>query len=266
MTTMHRSHTDPDPTAGTSAPPAGRGEAHGATARDAAANDGALGGLVVADRSRAASAPTLDAALRRWLAIEAVETADTVHAGAMADTAPAAGREGATDPDAAAEAALAALLTALPQASPPSGFASRVMARVASPQVAVVPAVAARPAMAARARRRERSVAVLALAAAALVMSWTLWLPPVLTLVSPAHLGLLVEGLVTAVLSVARVVADLVSLGDSLLLVVRAVSKPLATPPVAALAAASLAVSFLALRFLHALIQRDRRWVYADPI
>ncbi|HXO30050.1 MAG TPA: hypothetical protein VOA80_22060, partial [Thermoanaerobaculia bacterium] len=76
----------------------------------------------------------------------------------------------------------------------------------------------------------------------------------------------LLQASVDGVIAAGQWLADLVDFGDTLVLLVRAVAEPLATPPMAALAAASLLVSVLAARCLVDLIQRDRRWVYADPI
>jgi len=76
----------------------------------------------------------------------------------------------------------------------------------------------------------------------------------------------LLQASVEGVIAVGQWLGDVVVFGGKLVLLVRAVAEPLATPPVAALAAACLLVSVLATRCLVDLIQRDRRWVYADPI
>ncbi len=181
-----------------------------------------------------------------------------------ADSADLADSFDAADPADPADHALAALLAAaLPSAAPPAGFAGRVMSRLASLEPAPLP----RP-MAARRRRLawQLGAGLAAASCAVLALSWTLWLPPLMRLLSPAHLALLLQGASDAVLGAARAAAEALSVGNTLLLVARAVARPLTTPPVAALAALSLLISFLALRFLHALIQRDRRWVYAGPI
>jgi hypothetical protein len=162
--------------------------------------------------------------------------------------------------DDVAETALAELLGALPGPAPSAGFADRVLAQ----------------ALPAPLRRRVgwRALAASGLAAAAslaLVVAW-LW-PAVLraphalraTLGMTSVSSLLQRG-VDAILGLGPWVAGLVALVDKLLLLVRAVAEPLATPPVAVLAALCLLVSILALRCLHDLIQRDRRWVYVDPI
>ncbi|HEY6321620.1 MAG TPA: hypothetical protein VJA16_08705, partial [Thermoanaerobaculia bacterium] len=76
----------------------------------------------------------------------------------------------------------------------------------------------------------------------------------------------LLQASVDGVIAAGQWLAGVVDFGDTLVILVRAVAEPLATPPVAALAAACLLVSVLATRCLVDLIQRDRRWVYADPI
>jgi hypothetical protein len=114
-----------------------------------------------------------------------------------------------------------------------------------------------------------RLAPVLGLAAAALLAA-SLWLPFLLqglrALVSASTISLALQGAIGAVEGFSQLVAALVSWGHTLLLLDMAVARPLTAPPVAALAALSLTISVLSLRSLHALIQRDRRWVYADPI
>jgi hypothetical protein len=177
--------------------------------------------------------------------------------------------------DLAAEAAFAQLLVGLPRPAPPPGFADRVLARArraprrgwlgwrALPGRAAwsVPALPAVPAF------------VAAAVAAAVALLALLGLPAASGVVAAmaARLGAtsiagLLQASVEGVIAAGQWLADVVDFGDTLMLLVRAVAEPLATPPMAALAAASLLVSVLATRCLVDLIQRDRRWVYVDPI
>jgi hypothetical protein len=169
--------------------------------------------------------------------------------------------------DAAAEAAFAELLAGLPRPAPPAGFAERVLARARRP--------ATRRSWLGwrRAAPGLRGVIAAAAAAAAAALL-ALLLQPVPSGVAAAMAarfgatsiaGLLQVG-VGAAIAAGRWLAGVVAFGNQLLLLVRAVAEPLATAPVAALAAASLLVSVLAMRCLYDLIQRDRRWVYVDPI
>jgi hypothetical protein len=152
--------------------------------------------------------------------------------------------------DADAEAALAEVLGALPQPAPRAGFADRVLVR-------------AMPGP----RRRWLGAGALGLAAAASLLLAALGLAPALrTLLGRASVSGMLQGGIDSIMSLGRWFAGLVSLVDKLLLLARAVAEPLATPPVAVLAGACLLMSVLALRFLCDLIQRDRRWVYVDPI
>lgn len=189
--------------------------------------------------------PPTPETLRRWLA---------------AELAPGAGAPGAdTDALDEADAALAALLAGEPLAAPPSGFADRVMARLAH---------AERPHAAAARRRWALGLGIPAgVAAAAATM---LWLPLLLhalrSLLGASGISRVLQAAIDSAHLVAQVGADVTSWVHTLVLLVTAVAKPLAVPPVAALAALSLIVSAVALRSLHALIQRDRRWVYADPV
>ncbi|MBV8201397.1 MAG: hypothetical protein JOZ15_12310 [Acidobacteria bacterium] len=191
-------------------------------------------------------------ALERWLAAE---------------------RSGLDD---AAEGALAELLVELPQPAPPPGFAERVLAR-ALPSLPHL--LVGRPGWPARGRRAALGLAAAAVVALSLSPLWLRTLAPGV----PAALAARATPAITAVLRAANVsrllqaglhaavaagqgLADLAAIASQLLLLVRAVAEPLATPPVAVLAGACLAVSVLAMRLLYELIQRDRRWVRAEPI
>jgi hypothetical protein len=197
-------------------------------------------------------------ALDRWLAAERSAVDAGVDAGAAVELA--------------AEAAFAELLVGLPRPAPPPGFADRVLARArrapgrrwlgwrALPGRSAwgLPAVPA---------------AAMATMAAAVVLLGLLGLPAAsgVAAAMAARLGAtsiagLLQASVEGVIAAGQWLADVVDFGDTLVLLVRAVAAPLATPPMAALAAACLLVSVLAARCLVDLIQRDRRWVYADPI
>jgi|SRR5579864_170304 len=198
-------------------------------------------------------------ALDRWLAAErsAVD--------AVADAAV----------ELAAEAAFAELLVGLPRPAPPPGFADRVLARArrapgrrwlgwrllagrAAPGIPVLPAAAA-------------TAVAAVVAAGALLGRFGLPAASGLAAAMAARLGAtsiagLLRASVDGAIAAGQLLADVVDVGGQLLLLVRAVAEPLATAPMAALAAACLLVSVLATRCLVDLIQRDRRWVYADPI
>ena len=191
-------------------------------------------------------------ALERWLAAE---------------------RSGLDD---AAEAALAELLVELPRPAPPPGFAERVLARVLPSPRRLRPG---RLGWSVQGRRAALGLA----AAAALVLSLSpLWLralapavsaalagratPVITALLRAASLSRLLRAGLHAVMAAGQGLADLAALAGNLLTLVRAVAEPLATPPMAVLAGGCLVVSVIAMRLLYEIIQRDRRWVYADPI
>jgi hypothetical protein len=181
----------------------------------------------------------------------------------------AAELSGLPEAESAADAALAELLGAQPLPAPPAGFADRVLARieaVPAPWTAAVPAATRRR----EARRAPPVHWTVGVAAAALALAGVLWLPALLralpALVSAGSIAWLLQAVIGVIRSASELAAGLVSVGNTVLLLVRAVAKPLATLPMAALALTALLVSVVALRLLYALIQRDRRWVYADPI
>lgn len=205
------------------------------------------------DGSDAVDAPGAPDAISRWLVAE---------------------RSGVDD--AAAEAALAELLAGLERPAPPAGFADRVMARARqTPRRGWLgwPVWRALPWSAAPGFPALTAAAAM-VAAAVVGVLLVLFGRPVASAVAAAmaaRLGAtsiagLLQGGVDAAFATGEWLAALIAFGDKLLLLVRAVAEPLATPPVAALAAACLLVSVLALRCLYDLIQRDRRWVYVDPI
>jgi len=230
----------------------------------------APGASIASGDSFAPGAPEAIGALDRWLAAER----SGVDADGTADTAADPAAEVAAD--AAAEAAFAELLAALPRPAPLPGFADRVLARArraprrsrlgwrALPGWGAAPGRPAVPVTAAAAG---------AAVAAAVALLALLGLPAASGVVAAmaARLGAtsiagLLQASVEGVIAAGRWLGDVVVFGGKLVLLVRAVAEPLATPPVAALAAACLLVSVLATRCLVDLIQRDRRWVYADPI
>jgi hypothetical protein len=229
-------------------------------------------------------------ALRRWLAAEEAAPA------APPDVPGWTGTE--TGEHDTADAAFAALFAGQPLSAPPAGFADRVMARAFAPETGAAPASApllAPPGPAAAvygqprrpwARSEKRHLSVrseerrpwaarrlapaLGVAAAAAIAAAPLWLPLLLRgmrpLVSASTISWALQGAIGAVQGYTQLVAALASWANTFWLLAMAVAKPLMVPPVAAFAILSLTISVLSLRSLHALIQRDRRWVYADPI
>ncbi len=223
---------------------------------------GAPGAIVVHEAPGApdalgalAAMPALD----RWLAAER----SALDAGVDADAAA----------ELAAEAAFAELLVGLPRPAPPPGFADRVLARAAR-----APARRwqgwrwALPGRSAWGLPAVPAVAVAAMVLAVVLLA-LLGLPAAsgVAAAMAARLGAtsiagLLQASVDGLIAAGQWLADVVDFGGTLVLLVRAVAEPLATAPMAALAAACLLVSVLAARCLVDLIQRDRRWVYADPI
>lgn len=186
-----------------------------------------------------------------------------------------------SDSDTDAEAALAELLGGLPRPAPPAGFADRVLARARprAPRAARPRAWLRRwvPAPGgalgwAGAATVAALVSLLGLLAARLVPLSSLKplhpLAPaaVRAMVGAANVSAVLQAGIHTVEALGEWLAATVVFANQLLLLVRAVAEPLATLPVAALTGGCLLVSALALRFLYDLIQRDRRWVYADPI
>jgi hypothetical protein len=181
--------------------------------------------------------------------------------------------------DAGAEAALAELLAGLERPAPPAGFAERVLARARQaprhgwlgwpgwPGWRALPrsAAAGLPALTAAAAMVAGAVVGVLLALFGRPAASAVAAAMAARLGETSIAGLMQSG-VDAAFATGQWLAVVVAFGDKLLLLVRAVAEPLATPPVAALAAACLLVSVLAMRCLYDLIQRDRRWVYVDPI
>lgn len=176
----------------------------------------------------------------------------------------------------AAEAALAELCHMLPLAAPPAGFADRVVARTApsAPSAPFAPmAPSARPAPPARYRRAwgwRRWLPAAGLAAAVQALTAPLWLPFLLrgfgAILNASTISKTLLSAVDGITACGRWLADLVTWSHTLLVLLRALVEPLATPPVAVLTVICLLMSTLALHWLHDLIERDRRWVHADPI
>ena len=173
----------------------------------------------------------------------------------------------------AAEAALAELCHMLPLAAPPSGFADRVVARTAPSAPFAPMAPSARPAPPARYRRAwgwRRWLPAAGLAAAVQALTAPLWLPFLLrgfgAILNASTISKTLLSAVDGITACGRWLADLVTWSHTLLVLLRALVEPLATPPVAVLTVICLLMSTLALHWLHDLIERDRRWVHADPI
>ena len=227
----------------------------------------ASGASIASGDSFAAGTPGAIAALERWLAAER----SGVDAEGRADTA--ADAAGEVAPEAAAEAAFAELLATLPRPAPPIGFADRVLARARQAPRRRRLGWRALPGWGTAPGRPAVPVAAVAAVAAAVALLARLGLPAAsgVAAAMAARLGAtsiagLLQASVEGVIAVGQWLGDVVVFGGKLVLLVRAVAEPLATPPVAALAAACLLVSVLAMRCLYDLIQRDRRWVYVDPI
>lgn len=154
-----------------------------------------------------------------------------------------------------AEAALLELFEALPQLAPPAGFADRVMERAGLQDRAVRHGFFA--------QRWTR----LALAGCLFAMALSvLWLPQtLLVLAGTWSVGGLVDAGVRVLAGAGVWLAAAVRFGGWLFSLGSALSRPLATPQVAAIVGGCLLVSTLAFRFLRDLIQ-ERSWTYVDPI
>jgi hypothetical protein len=152
-----------------------------------------------------------------------------------------------------AEAALAALFTALPRLQPPAGFADRVMLR------AVSEAPAPRSLFASLWVRGGLTLCLLAIGAS------VLWLPQMLrALAGLLSVGSLVRLWTSSLVAACRWLGSALGLWDFLLTVGRALAAPLETPAVALTLVSCLLVSMLAFRFLRGLITRDRSWTYVN--
>jgi hypothetical protein len=165
-------------------------------------------------------------------------------------------------------------------AAPPRGFADRVALRIAAEVPAPAWHGAARAAQAAPTAptaaaepggrqgwlRRLPAAGLLTAAALSVLVSLP-WLPVAIHLIfHQASLASLLKAGIGSAIDAGQWAATLATLGNKLLLLIQVFAGPLATPPIAFLALVCLLVSVLALRCLHDVIQRDRRWVYADPI
>lgn len=153
-----------------------------------------------------------------------------------------------------AEAALLELFEALPALAPPAGFADRVMER-AGLHGAVRQGLFA--------QRWTRLVLAGCLLAMALSV---LWLPQtLLALFGTWSFGDLVDAGVRVLAGAGVWLAAAVRLGGRLYSLGEALSRPLATPQVAAVVGGCLLVSTFAFRSLRDLIQ-ERSWTHVDPI
>jgi len=157
-----------------------------------------------------------------------------------------------------ADAALAALFTALPPLLPPAGFADRVMLRAG---LAAVPlAVPARRSFFASLWVR----AALTLCLLSIGVS-VLWLPQMLRAIAGLlSVGGLVRIWTSSLVTACRWLGSALGLWDFLLTVGRALATPLETPAVALVLVSCLLVSLLAFRSLRGLITRDRSWTYVN--
>jgi hypothetical protein len=155
-----------------------------------------------------------------------------------------------------AEAALLELFEALPPLAPPAGFADRVMRRAGLQDIEAV-----RQGLFAQTWTR------LVLAGCLLAMALSvLWLPQtLLALAGTWSFGDLVDAGVRVLAGAGVWLAAAVRFGGELYSLGETLSRPLATPQVAAVVGGCLLVSTLAFRFLRDLIQ-ERSWTHADPI
>jgi hypothetical protein len=184
--------------------------------------------------------PSDDEILHRWLAAE---------------------RDGC---DGDAEAALFALVEALPPLAPPAGFADRVLARAALASMAApVPVrrnVLASPWL--------RALVALSLLVTGLALPWLSGILQSLAsrtsiLWSPGDVVRLGTG---ALIAISQGVAAALALWDWLLGIGRALAAPFATPAMALVTIVCLLVSLVAFHFLRNLISRDRSWIHVEPI
>jgi len=153
-----------------------------------------------------------------------------------------------------AEAALAALFTALPPLQPPAGFADRVMLRAG-----MVAVPARRSLFASLWVRGGLTLCLLAMGVS------VLWLPQTLrAFAGLLSVGSLVRIWTGSLVTACRWLGSALGLWDFLLTVGRALATPLETPAVALALVSCLLVSTLAFRFLRGLITRDRSWTYVN--
>jgi len=167
-----------------------------------------------------------------------------------------------------ADAALAALFTALPPLLPPAGFADRVMLRarlemeteMVTERVAVaMPAPVRRSLFASLWVRGALTLCLLAIGVS------VLWLPQMLHAVAGLlSVGGLVRIWTSSLVTACRWLGSVLGLWDFLMTVGRALATPLETPTVALALVSCLLVSLLAFRFLRGLITRDRSWTYVN--
>lgn len=182
--------------------------------------------------------PSDDEILSRWLAAE---------------------RDGCDDE---AEAALFALAEMLPPLAPPSGFADRVLARVA---LAPIPAPVQ---WAWIASPWFRAFVALSLVVTGAALPWLSEIlrslaSSVSVLWSPGDVVRLGTG---ALIAISQSLAAVLALWDWLLGIGRALAAPFATPAMALIAIGCLLVSLVAFHFLRNLITRDRSWIHVEPV
>jgi len=182
--------------------------------------------------------PSDDEILSRWLAAE---------------------RDGRDDE---AEAALFALVEMLPPLAPPSGFADRVLARVA---LAPIPAPVQ---WAWIASPWFRALVALSLVVTGAALPWLSGIlrslaSSVSVLWSPGDVVRLGTG---ALIAISQSLVAALALWDWLLGIGRALAAPFATPAMALIAIGCLLVSLVAFHFLRNLITRDRSWIHVESV
>ena len=184
--------------------------------------------------------PQDPAAVERWLAAE---------------------REGS---EAAAEAALAALLAGLDRPAPPAGFAERVMLRAAAAGVLATPLIPLVPRASLVRSPWARAAVVVLLLGAALALVYALGaVRPLAAGLSP---GDLVAGLAGLASALGAALAGLLEATERLEVLRRAVAASLASPAVVLALGFCLALAAGGFRLLHDILQRERSWSYVDPI
>jgi hypothetical protein len=162
--------------------------------------------------------------------------------------------------EAAAEAALAALLADLDRPAPPAGFAERVMLRAAA--AGVLAAAVPRASLVRSPWARAAVVALLLGAALALAAVLGALRP----LTAGLGLGDLLAGLAGLAGALGTALTGLIEATERLEVLRRAVAAALESPAVVLVLGLCLALAAGGFRLLHDILQRERSWSYVDPI
>src|SRR5215210_4565932 len=154
-----------------------------------------------------------------------------------------------------ADAALLELFESLPLIAPPAGFADRVLVR------AGIQSAARRDLFAGWGARLAVALCLVAVGLGAL------WLPPVLQVLAGFwSFGGLVQAGVRTLIDASQWLAAALRVGDLVLTIGRALTRPLTMPQVTAGLVVCLLLSSLAFRFLRDQITGERNWTHVDPI